>query len=197
MLNRGVLVLNKSWIAIHIASVRRALSLLYQGLAKVVHVEDNYKTYDFDSWRDLSEAASSEIVRTVHFQIRIPEVIVLTIYGGLPRREVVLSRKNIFERDHNTCQYCGKKFPREDLTIDHVKPRSLGGKNEWVNLVLACYRCNARKQNRYPSDAGLKLIRDPRKPKWVPHIGIQLSQIKRLSWQKFVNTAYWETELKE
>jgi 5-methylcytosine-specific restriction endonuclease McrA len=192
-----VLVLNKSWIAINIASVRRALTLLYQGLAKVVSVEEDYKTYDFESWADISEAASSEVIRTVHFQIRVPEVIVLTLYGGLPRREVVLSRKNIFERDNNTCQYCGRKKSREDLTIDHVVPRSRGGKNEWVNLVLACYNCNARKQNRMPADAGMRLVRTPKKPHWVPHIGIQMSQIKRTSWQKFVDTAYWETELKE
>jgi len=195
-LNTGVLVLNKSWVAVHIASARRAISLIYQGLAKVIDVTDNYKAHTFDSWRDLSAAETDEVICTVNYKIKIPEVIVLTLYNDLPKREVALSRKNIFERDHNTCQYCGKKQSREDLTIDHVIPRSRGGKNTWDNLVIACYPCNARKENRLPAEANMYPLRTPKKPKWIPHVGIQFSQVKKLSWEKFVNKAYWETELK-
>ncbi len=196
-LNRGVLVLNKSWIAVQIATARRALSLIYQGLAKVIDVHDEYKTYDFESWRDLSAGETEEVVRSVNFTIKIPEIIVLTLYGGLPRRDVVLSRKNIFERDKNTCQYCSKQCKREDLTIDHVIPRSRGGTNSWTNLVIACYPCNMKKANRLPKEAGMHPRSTPKKPRWIPYMGVQFSEVKRLSWQKFVDKAYWETELKE
>jgi 5-methylcytosine-specific restriction endonuclease McrA len=196
-LSSGVLVLNKSWIAVQIATARRAISLIYQGLARVIDVHDEYKTYNFESWCDLSAAETEEVVQSVSFKIKIPEIIVLTMYNDLPRREVILSRKNIFERDKNTCQYCSKKCSREDLTIDHVIPRSRGGKNMWDNLVIACYPCNTRKSNRLPSEAGMSLLRTPKRPNWIPHIGVQFSQVKRLSWQKFVNKAYWETELHE
>jgi 5-methylcytosine-specific restriction endonuclease McrA len=196
-LSSGVLVLNKSWIAVQIATARRAISLIYQGLAKVIDVNDEYKTYNFESWCDLSAAETEEVIQAVNFKVKIPEIIVLTVFNDLPKREVVLSRKNIFERDKNTCQYCTKKLSREDLTIDHVIPRSRGGKNSWDNLVIACYACNARKKNRLPSEANMYPLKTPKKPRWIPHVGVQFSQVKRLSWEKFVNKAYWETELKE
>jgi 5-methylcytosine-specific restriction endonuclease McrA len=173
------------------------MGLIYQGLARVIDVQDNYKTHGFDSWRDLSAAETEEVIYTVNFRIKIPEVIVLTLYNELPRREVALSRRNIFKRDKNTCQYCNTKYAREDLTIDHVMPRSRGGKNTWDNLVIACYPCNARKRNRLPSEANMHLLRTPKSPRWIAHGGVQFSQVKRLSWEKFVDKAYWEAELKE
>ena len=196
MVSASVLVLNGSWIAVHIADVRRALSLVYRGLARVV-ASDTYATHDFESWKDLSQVAENNYIRTVSFKIKIPEIIVLTFFNGFYHKDVRFSRRNIFERDRNTCQYCGTTFNKMDLTIDHVVPRSRGGKDTWDNLVLACVKCNVKKGDRPPEQAGLNLIRHPKKPQWVPHLGVKLSAVNVKSWEKFVNMAYWDVELKE
>jgi 5-methylcytosine-specific restriction endonuclease McrA len=196
MLSSNVLVLNRSWIAVHIADVRRALSLVYRDLAKVV-APDTYATYDFESWKEISQAADSNYICTVNFKIRVPEIIVLNVFNNFYHKDVRFSRRNIFERDRNCCQYCGKKFSRADLTIDHVVPRSRGGKDSWENVVLACVKCNVQKGDRLPQEAGLKLIRPPTRPQWVPYLGVKLGAMNMKSWEKFVSMAYWDVELRE
>lgn len=196
MLNESVLVLNRSWIAIQVASARRAIGLLYQGYAKVVSPED-FSTYDFDDWRELSKTADDYCIHTVHFKIMVPEVIVLTYFNGVYRREIRFSRRNIFERDKNMCQYCGKKFKKWEFTLDHVIPRSRGGRSTWENLVLACVPCNVRKGDRLPEEARMPLVRRPRKPRWIPYSGESFESIRKQSWQRFVDAAYWDVELKE
>jgi len=196
LLNSNVLVLNRSWMAIHIANVRRAMGLVYQGMAKVVSPDD-FATYDFEDWKELSQAAESNYICTVNFKIKVPEIIVLSFFNGMFRQEVRFSRHNIFERDKNRCQYCGRKFGKTDLTIDHVIPRSKGGKDTWQNMVLACVPCNIRKGNRTPHEADMGLIRTPSKPAWVPFLGAKLGAVGRESWQKFVDMAYWNVELGE
>ena len=196
MLNESVLVLNRSWIAVQIADARRAISLLYRGYAKVVSPVD-YSTYDFDDWKELSKTADDYCIHTVDFKIKVPDVIVLTLFNGIHRREIRFSRRNIFERDKSTCQYCARQFKKMELTLDHVVPRSSGGRSTWENLVLACVPCNVRKGSRLPEEAGMPLIRRPRKPRWVPYTGESLSSARKPSWQRFVDAAYWDVELKE
>jgi 5-methylcytosine-specific restriction endonuclease McrA len=196
MVSATVLVLNRSWIAVHIADVRRALSLVYRGLAKVV-APDTYATYDFESWKELSQAAQSNYISTVSFKIRIPEIIVLNVFNGFYHKDVRFSRRNIFDRDRSSCQYCGKRFSKMDLTIDHVVPRSRGGKDTWDNVVLACVKCNVKKGDRLPHEAGLTLTRPPGRPQWVPYLGVKLGAVNVKSWEKFVSMAYWDVELKE
>ena len=196
MLNESVLVLNRSWIAIQIADARRAISLLYRGYARVVSPVD-FSTYDFDDWKELSKTADDYVIRTVDFKIKVPDVIVLTLFNGIHRREIKFSRRNIFERDKNTCQYCAKQFKKTELTLDHVLPRSAGGRSTWENLVLACVPCNVKKGSRMPEDARMPLIRRPRKPRWVPYTGENLASSRKPSWQRFVDAAYWDVELKE
>ena len=192
-----VLVLNKSWVAVHIASARRALALLYQDLARAVHPND-YSLYDFNDWCELSQAANEgRYVHTVDMRIRIPEVIILRAFNGFIRHEVRFSRRNIFERDKNTCQYCGQRMAKTDATIDHVIPRSRGGHDTWENLVLACVDCNITKSNRTPGEARMPLIRKPVKPAWLPQLGSRMPANQIDSWQRFVDTAYWDVELRE
>jgi 5-methylcytosine-specific restriction endonuclease McrA len=197
MLDGQVLVLNRSWVAVNVASTRRALSLLYQDLARAVHPDD-YSLYDFEDWCELSHwKQEGRIIATPTRTIRVPEVILLNAFNGFFHREVRFSRRNIFERDKNTCQYCRKKLAKSELTIDHVIPRSRGGRDTWENLVLACMRCNVRKGDRSPEEAGMPLIRKPKKPAWLPTLGVKLPSDKLSSWQRFVDTVYWDAELRE
>ncbi len=199
----NVLVLNKHYMAIRIVSVKRAFSLLFRDLAEVISYEDNgYFNYDFPSWCDVSkfrrqfEPDGHDWVATVNFHIAVPRIIRLLFYDRLPRSEVKFNRRNIFARDHNTCQYCGKRFSTQDLSLDHIIPRSVGGAASWENIVCACMRCNVKKGGRTPKQAHMKLIRKPVKPKRNPLLHIHLGHERYHSWKQFLNNAYWSVELK-
>lgn len=203
-LESQVLALNKLFLAIHVISVKRAFCLLAKGLAEVVSLEEGqFSTYDFESWQELSEYRRlhfredhDDWVRTVRSEIQVPRVIRLLSYDRLPKQTVKFNRRNIFARDHNQCQYCGKKLATTDLTLDHVVPRSQGGQSTWENIVCACLPCNIRKGGRTPKQANLPLIRKPEKPKKSPLLGLKLSNKKYQSWKTFLENAYWSVELK-
>ena len=203
-LDASVLVLNKLFMAIHIISVRRAFCLLAKELAEVVSLEDGqYATYDFETWREVSEYRARHFrqedddwVRTVTSEIQVPRVIRLLGYDKLPKQTVKFNRRNIFARDHNQCQYCGKKFPTPELSLDHVVPRSRGGQSTWENVVCACVNCNVKKGGRTPKEAHLSLIRKPEKPKRSPLLNLKLTHRKYQSWKTFLDAAYWSVELK-
>ena len=149
MLDATVLVLNRSYLPIHVTSVRRAFALLYQGIARAVN--EQYETFDFESWSDLGIRANDDSVGIVGGLIRIPRVILLAGFDRMPRRHVRFSRINIYARDRNTCQYCGLNLARSDLNLDHVVPRSQGGRSTWGNVVCCCVDCNRRKGGRTPT----------------------------------------------
>jgi 5-methylcytosine-specific restriction endonuclease McrA len=203
-LDASVLVLNKLFMAIHIISVRRAFSLLCKDLAEVVSQEDGrFATYDFDTWREVSEYRAryfreedDDWVRTVSSEIQVPRVIRLLGYDKLPKQTVKFNRRNIFARDNNQCQYCGRKFPTSELSLDHVIPRSKGGQSSWENIVCACVSCNVRKGGRTPKEAHLSLIRRPEKPKRSPMLNLKMTHRKYQSWKTFLDNAYWSVELK-
>jgi 5-methylcytosine-specific restriction endonuclease McrA len=190
-------------MAIHVINVRRAFGLMLRELAEVIHIEDgHYANYDFQSWRDLSEARanfrepSDDWVRSVNFEIQVPRVIRLLFYDRMPRQKLRLNRRNIFARDGNRCQYCGKNFPSSELSFDHVVPRSRGGETTWENIVCACVACNVKKGGRTPKEANMKLIRPPVRPKHSPLLAIKLGNPKYESWRSFVANAYWSVDLK-
>jgi 5-methylcytosine-specific restriction endonuclease McrA len=110
---------------------------------------------------------------------------------------VKFTRHNIFERDKNMCQYCGQLFERKDLNLDHVIPRDRGGPTTWENIVCSCIECNTQKANRTPQEAGIHLIRKPKRPKWRPFVQISFSLHKHDSWKHFIDLAYWNVELGE
>ena len=199
VLNENVLVLNRIWQAINVCTVERAFMLLYMGHAEVVtENEGDFRTFDFHEWREFSEGHHGEdVVHTVSFQIRIPRVILLLFFDRLPHKEVKFTRHNIFERDRNTCQYCGKRFDRRELNLDHVIPRDRGGTTTWENIVCACIPCNTRKANRTPTEAGMHLIKKPKRPKWRPFVNVTLTNIAHDSWKHFLDLAYWNVELGE
>ena len=196
MLTAAVLVLNRSYLPVHVTSVRRAFSLLYQGLARAVN--DQYETFDFDSWRALSVAVHDESVGTVVGLIRVPRVILLIAFDRIPKRHVRFSRLNIYARDRNTCQYCGRHYARSELNLDHMIPRSRGGRSTWENVVCSCLECNRRKGGRTPAQAGLRLIRKPFRPRWTPVLGVLGGRNGHPEWRPFlsiVDAAYWNAEL--
>ena len=198
MLNQGVLVLNRNWTAIHICSVRRAMVWLVQDLAQVVG--EDYQTYDFASWKDLSlhiEERGAQFIHTPSFNLLVPEVIRLLNYHRMPPRSVKFNRRNIYLRDDFTCQYCGKRPAREELTIDHITPRSRGGRSTWDNVTLACMRCNVVKSNRTPEEAKMRLLSPPKRPHWMATLRYSLKGPARPVWNKFVDAAYWHVTLQE
>jgi 5-methylcytosine-specific restriction endonuclease McrA len=202
-LDSQVLVLNKHYMAIRVVNVRRAISMVFQELAEIIALEEGrYTNYDFDSWLEISELKKNfepeahDWIHTVHLSIAVPRIVRLLFYDRLPRSTVKLNRRNIFARDQNRCQYCGKKFSTSDLSLDHVVPRSLGGEASWENLVCACLKCNVKKGGRPPQQAGMTLITKPIKPKRCPTVNLNLSDGRYHSWKQFLDHAYWSVELK-
>jgi 5-methylcytosine-specific restriction endonuclease McrA len=143
-----------------------------------------------------SDLRGYDWVRTVRMHIAVPKVIRLLGYDRLPQQDVKLNRRNIFARDRNRCQYCGRHFPTSELSLDHLVPRSQGGKSTWLNLVCCCVACNSRKGGRTPQQAAMTLVRQPVKPKRNPVINLRLGSEKYASWKAFLDNAYWSVELK-
>lgn len=199
-LNQHVLVLNRLWQAVNICTVQRALTLVFEGHAQVVlnDSDGDFQTYNFSQWRDVSEQEPHpDCISTVSFKIRVPRVILLLMFDRLPKKEVKFTRHNIFERDRNMCQYCGKVFDRKDLNLDHVVPRDRGGPTTWENIVCSCIPCNTRKANRTPLEAGMHLIHKPKRPKWRPFVQVNMGLPHHDSWKHFLDLAYWNVELGE
>ncbi|HEX4129382.1 MAG TPA: HNH endonuclease [Pirellulales bacterium] len=202
-LSASVLVLNRFYMAVHVINVRRAFTLLFRELAEVVHLEEGqFANYNFESWREISELRAAfkephqDWVRAVNFEIQVPRVIRLLAYDRLPKQVVRFNRRNIFARDGNRCQYCGKRFPTSELSLDHVIPRSRGGDTTWENIVCSCVKCNVRKGGRTPQEAAMHLIKPPVKPKRSPLLSVKLGNPKYESWKTFLDSAYWSVDLK-
>ncbi|MDC0707245.1 HNH endonuclease [Stigmatella sp. ncwal1] len=194
MIESAVLVLNRNYQPVHVTSVKRAFSLLYQGVAKAI--DDQYKLYEFDDWAALS--TTGDCIVTVNRAIRVPRVLVLSAYEYLPKGRVRFSRLNIYARDHDTCQYCGRTLPRSELNLDHVDPRCEGGKTTWENVVCSCVPCNLRKGGRTPERAGMKLLRRPFRPRWTPLFRGAIRRVTYREWLPFLrveDASYWNVEL--
>jgi 5-methylcytosine-specific restriction endonuclease McrA len=201
-LNCNVLVLNKHYMPLRIIDVKRAFCMLCRDLAEVISYEHGqYYNYDFAGWRDISQMKRSfepdehDWISTVNFHIAVPRIVRLLFYDRLPRNDVKFNRRNIFARDASRCQYCGKKFPTSELSLDHIIPKSMGGTASWENLVCACTDCNAKKGGRTPKQARMTLVKLPTKPKRNPTVHLHLSSKKYHSWKQFLDHAYWSVEL--
>ena len=201
-LDQPVLVLNRLWQAVNVIGAKRAFALLARGHAHVVHHHDeDFRVFSMMDWIDFSQSNPPQVaLETVHTPsrtLRLPRVILLTFFDKLPCKELKLTRNNVFERDKNQCQYCARVFPREELNLDHVIPRHAGGRTTWENIVCSCVKCNTRKANRLPHEAGMRLIRKPGRPKWRPVISLLLGKQQREMWKDFLDLAYWNVELDE
>jgi 5-methylcytosine-specific restriction endonuclease McrA len=188
------LVLNRNWQPVNVATVARALVLLWNESARVVDPAD-YRLYTWADWSELRPREDEQFIQAVRLRLRVPEVIVLADYDRLPTAAVSFSRRNVFKRDHWACQYCGRQPGGEELTIDHVIPRSQGGTSTWENCVLACIACNKRKADRMPHQAGMRLRKVPVRPTWKPIYARDSVRIE--SWSKFISETYWNVPLEK
>lgn len=207
-LSANVLVLNRFYQAIRVVNVRRAFAMLAREMAEVVHIETDtagqsvWQNMGLSEWTELSalkrefEPDGFDWIHTVRFQIAVPKIIRLLGYDKLPRQDVKFNRRNIFARDSNKCQYCGKRFATSELSLDHVIPRSQAGKSTWDNIVCCCIKCNVKKGGRTPEQAHMHLLTKPIKPKRSPAIAIKLADTRYASWKQFLDEAYWTVELK-
>jgi 5-methylcytosine-specific restriction endonuclease McrA len=186
-LDKSVLVLNKFFQAVQITSVRRAFSLFCKGYVRAV--DEEYATYTLSDWQELPPG--EDFVRTPRLQLRVPRVIQLIHYDKVPKFKIRFSRKNIFLRDRYVCQYCGIKYDERDLTLDHVVPTSKGGGNSWQNLVTCCFDCNNQKGNRKPDEAGMRLLRQPKRPHWIPFSRFTKHRNTHPLWKTFIDFAYY------
>lgn len=192
ILKNPTLVLNRNWQPVNIASVARALVMVWNDSARIVDPE-SYQLFGWEEWSEL-EPDNDRFIQAVSQRIRVPEVVTLSDFDRVPSTTVTFSRRNIFKRDRYTCQYCGKQPAPDQLTIDHVVPRSHGGESSWENCVLACVNCNHFKADRTPDQAGMKLRKVAIRPEWNPCYSQH--SIRMDSWSKFISEAYWNTELR-
>ena len=141
--NTQVLVLNQNYEPMIVTNAKKAIILVYCGKAEII--ERNERE-----------------IHSIHVVIPLPSIVRLLRYIRVPRKRIVLSRRNIIKRDQHQCQYCGTRVG--SFTVDHVKPKHLGGPDAWENLVCACVKCNTKKGGRTLEEANMKLLRTPRKP---------------------------------
>ena len=187
MLNQRSLVLNKHWVPIATIPIKNALIMLCRGTSHVI-CPLSYELYDLGRWieRSQAEQRSENVIKTPRVKLHRPEVMLLQKFGGIPRRQLSFTRKNLYRRDNYTCQYCGQRKPLSRMTIDHVVPRAKGGESGWDNCVLACVNCNTQKADKLLSEVGYTLCRPPRPPSWNPLHEVTEGAVPE-SWAKFLS----------
>jgi len=184
VLSDPVLVLNRAFQPVHVTGVRRALCMLYVGVARALDRE--WVTHDFADWLERVPEENEPALATTDRRIGVPRVLVLSVYDQIPKGVVRLSRRNIFLRDGYRCQYCGAAPPQRELNLDHVFPRSRGGPTTWENLVCCCRRCNLEKGGRTPEESAMRLLRRPRRPGWTPALQLASFPMRYEEWRPFL-----------
>lgn len=215
VLRQHVLVLNKNWHPINVTSVFDAIASVFSKRAKFIDPE-TYQMYDFEGWistwgeaTGYARVAARQVISCPNVKIVVPEIIVCTEYRGVGhgtnfKNRPKFSRRNIFMRDKHTCCYCGHRFEPHLLNIDHVIPRAQGGHSTWTNVVLSCIKCNDKKRDRTPEEAGMKLLKKPYVPT-CEEVRRPLSERLRKkvlgdvpkSWQTVLGKMYWNVELQD
>jgi len=185
VLSSPVLVLNRVFEPVQLATAKRAFVLLYGGAA--LALDEDGEGHGFETWRHLPVRESDDRIPIVGGALRVPRVLHLARYDRTPRVAVRLTRRNLMMRDNHQCQYCLKRPPVRDLNIDHILPRSRGGADTWENLVTACRTCNLRKAWRTPEEANMRLARRPFRPRWTMSAQILLFAPHRFKeWEPFL-----------
>lgn len=185
-----VLVLNKNWQAINISTPADALSMMYANTATGLDIrgKDDMVPLTWKEWASLSCSEEDSFVKTIQGNVKIPKIIILCRYDKVPKKRPKITRKGIWIRDQGICQYTGKKISPNEGNIDHVIPKSRGGATDWTNCVLAHKKVNAKKADRTPEEAGLKLIRQPFIPKELPVSFYLTNKYNIQEWELFLNS---------
>src|SRR5437879_8282915 len=189
LIKATVLVLNRNWQAIHVRTPQEAFCMMATNVATGLEIEaeDNIRPVTWEEWITLPIRPQDNAVQTVRGSIRVPTVIVAVNFAKVPKKRPKLCAKTIRERDSNRCQYTGKLLKLDEGSLDHVLPRSRGGKDEWGNLVWSDKAVNAKKGNRLPQEAGLKLLSVPRAPKEMPVTALIRNPHGVAEWKLFLN----------
>lgn len=198
---KRVLVLNKGWKPVGIIGVQRAVSLLFSNnkgtnepKARIIDPRD-FQQYTWADWSKLKPEEGEDTLLSSTSTFRAPLVILLTKFDKLPMQKVSFSRKTLWRRDDFQCQYCGIKT--SELTIDHIHPKSRGGKTSWENCCLACVKCNMKKADRTPAEAKMNFFHADYKPTKPKYNFFKNDVINCKTWQQFLDTAYWNVELQD
>jgi len=214
--SRKVLVLNRSWCAVGVIDLPRAMALLFsqyedgEPKAKIITPppKGSYEVWEWGDWSGLRPETGEDGLVSASRIYKVPEVLLLSRYDSIPKQKVNFCRRSIWKRDDYSCQYCGRRPDHDECTLDHILPRSLGGETSWTNCVLACYQCNSQKADRRPEDAfrpkdkekarrwigpsPMKLIKEPKKPEY----SIIKDKIRILdTWKHWLDKMYWEIPL--
>ncbi len=212
VLNRPTLVLNKGWTPIEALPIRKVMKTVFTGRGVFLDPVD-YSQHDIASWIKLPVGADEPGIDLMTRRIRSPEIMLLTDFNRIPTRTVVFCRRNLWRRDRRRCQYCGCEPTGDDITVDHVLPRSKGGESTFENCVLSCTACNLKKGNRLLAQSGMKLQRRkhlstgewttvfydiPKHPIWNPLYALRRKTFPK-SWAAFLRNfdeaLYWEVQL--
>ncbi len=193
-LSASVLVLNRFYSAINVISAKRAFVLLFKDLVEALDYHDeqllNFKLPD---WIEHSEKRlvgvkdHEQFVRTPRCVFMVPRVIRLRNCQEQPKHDVKFTKKNVLVRDNHKCQYCGKRSQASKLTVDHIIPKSRGGRSVWTNIVSACHDCNIKKGGKLPWEVGMKLSRQPTVPRRNPLIMDRIDQSQYKMWGLFLS----------
>jgi len=208
VLNLNVLSLNRSYQPLGIVTLKKAIKSVIKGRAEIIKVNEagHYYSYNLTSWTELSslkkmleeeDGTEDWLVDESDLAIEAPRIIRYLDHDKTYFRGVKFNRKNLFIRDNYTCQYCGASGKDSNLQLEHIIPKARGGKATWLNTVCACHSCNTKKGSRTPEEAGMKLIKKPFVPKFIPTHRVQFEEEKYTSWKSFVSDLYWNTELED
>lgn len=195
-----VLSLNKGWQPIGQRTVRQAIVSMSANIDTTLGLDINYDIidgkYDFDNptsmtpmswdkWVELPIRPFDMYIQSVNFKMRVPTVVICADYSQMPVKKLYPTRHRIYDRDKGLCQYTGKKLSKKIATIDHVIPRTKGGKDSWENLVLCERGVNMMKGNKYAHEVGLKLLRRPKSPPLVP-VSALITKVRTNDWKHFL-----------
>jgi 5-methylcytosine-specific restriction endonuclease McrA len=183
-----VLVLNKNWQAIGVKTPAEVFSMLMTDVATALFIEnDNMYPMKWTDWIEQNTSDNDFVINTVSRSFKIPKVIILCKFDRVPKKRPAFSSKNIWLRDKGRCAYSGKKLKPEEGNIDHLIPKSRGGQTTWTNCVLAHKDINAKKANKTPEEAGLKLLIKPEQPKELPVTFFIKNKHKIREWNYFLH----------
>lgn len=183
-LRSPVLVLNRNFQPVRITDARQGFSMLFLGRARALDAA--CEPYDFAAWASRAPREDEEAIKTVRGPIAVPRLLLLHEYGRVPRVPLRLSRRHVYLRDEFTCQYCARKPGVRELNLDHVLPRSRGGRSSWENLVTSCRVCNLRKGWATPEEAGMRLLKRPVRPSWTMALQLTAQRRRYREWEPFL-----------